>query len=107
MLPYALQDVYQVGVDVNTVEPTSHDEALHDTHLFSTQRRTAPCVGMAICAARISKTTRLHVVLELDPSNIGANPVFPRLDAPFVDAVVKLCPARAQHPGIPSHSVGA
>ena len=27
----------QVGVDVNAVEPASHDEALHDTYLFGAQ----------------------------------------------------------------------
>src|SRR5438105_317366 len=37
MLTYALQDVDQVSVDVNTVEPASHDEALHDTHMFGAQ----------------------------------------------------------------------
>jgi hypothetical protein len=37
MLPDALQDVDQVGVDVNAVEPASHDEALHYAHMFGTQ----------------------------------------------------------------------
>lgn len=37
MLADALQDVDQVGVDVNAVEPTSHDEALHDTNMFGAQ----------------------------------------------------------------------
>ena len=34
MLAYALQDVDQVGVDVNVMEPAGHDEALHDTDVF-------------------------------------------------------------------------
>jgi hypothetical protein len=37
MLAYALQDIDQVGVDVDAVEPTSHDEALHDTDVFGAQ----------------------------------------------------------------------
>ena len=34
---YALQDIDQVGVDVNAMEPAGHDEALHDTHVFGAQ----------------------------------------------------------------------
>src|ERR1700726_5167104 len=37
MLSYALQDVDQVGVDVDAVKTTSHDEALHDTNVFGAQ----------------------------------------------------------------------
>ena len=33
----ALEDVDQVGVDVNAVEPTCHDEARHDTNVFSAE----------------------------------------------------------------------
>jgi hypothetical protein len=36
MLADALQDIDQVGVDVDAVEPASHDEAMHDTHLERT-----------------------------------------------------------------------
>jgi len=37
MLADALENVDQVGVDVNTVEPTCHDEALHDADVFGAE----------------------------------------------------------------------
>jgi hypothetical protein len=37
MLADALEDVDQVRVDVNAVEPTSHNQALHDADLFGAQ----------------------------------------------------------------------
>jgi hypothetical protein len=36
MLADALQDIDQVGVDVDAVEPTRHNEALHDPDVFGT-----------------------------------------------------------------------
>ena len=37
MPPDTLEDVDQVGVDVDAMEPTSHDQALHDADVFRTQ----------------------------------------------------------------------
>jgi hypothetical protein len=37
MLANALENVDQVGVDVNAVESTRHDEALHDTDVFGAE----------------------------------------------------------------------
>jgi hypothetical protein len=37
MLAHALQDVDQVGVDVDAVEPTRDDETLYDTDVFGAQ----------------------------------------------------------------------
>jgi hypothetical protein len=37
MLTNSLQNVDEIGVDVDTMEPTGHNEALDDTNLFGAQ----------------------------------------------------------------------
>jgi len=37
MLAHALENVDQVGVDINAVELAGHDKALHDADMFGTE----------------------------------------------------------------------
>jgi hypothetical protein len=37
MLSDTLEDIDEIGVNIDTVEPTSHDQALHDPDVFRAQ----------------------------------------------------------------------
>ena len=90
MLSDSLEDVYEVGVNIDTVEPTSHDQALHDADLLRTQ--LGPTEIPVFSARRDDAQCALQMV-GIQPS-IGIGEKHLQAQPPLAHVVKRLCKGR-------------